>query len=298
MIVVAILAVMIGILLPSLARASEQAKAVKCVSNLNAIFKGMFYYTSDTGNGRGFIPHLSGVASWPGAYWATQIHPYIKIKRSRAGSKDGLLVCPSDPDPHYRWITGPTPGTEATLRDKLMADTGQGRGARRRGGSSSSSATLGPLIEPVSYAGSCDTLETRVIPGIRAHHGFVPIKWTEIDSPHCYLMLTEVDRSSGRTARCFRWTDLLNDAKRNPDFMRHYGKPNPRTNGSNFLFGDGHAQWHSAQYASDKLICCVDFGVSPNSPRIPTRLSNMTEAINAQRRLCGGPTSGGGTRRR
>ena len=179
MIVVAIIAVMIGILLPSLARASAQAKAIKCVSNLNAIFKGMFYYTNDTGNGKGFIPQLSGRNNtlWPGAFWTAQIHPYIKIKRSRAGSKDGLLVCPSDPDPLYYWIAGttnPAPGTEATLRDKLMSDAGQGRGRRRRGSSGGgASGQLGPLIEPVSYAGSCDT---RSMAGISGHHGFVPIQ--------------------------------------------------------------------------------------------------------------------------
>ena len=152
---------------------------------------------------------------------------------------------------------------------------------------------MGPLIEPVSYAGSCDTLETRSSPGISGHHGFVPIKWTEIKRPHCYLMLTEGVRISGQ---CFRWTHLLNEAKSNPDFMRHYGKPNPRTNGSNFLFADGHANWHSAQFVSDKLICCVDFGVSPDYGTIPSNLSNMTEAITAQRRLCGG--AGGRSRRR
>ncbi len=157
---------------------------------------------------------------------------------------------------------------------------------------------MGPLVEAVSYAGACDTLETRPMAGISGHHGFVPIKLGEIKAPHCYLMLTEVDRSSGRTARCFRWTDLLNDAKSNADFMRHYGKPNPGTNGSNFLFADGHAIWHSARFASDQLICCVNFGVSPDVANIPSRLSDMSDAINAQRRLCGGAAGGGSRRRR
>ena len=48
MIVVAIIALLIAILLPSLARAKQQAMQVACAANLNAIFKGMFYYTQDS----------------------------------------------------------------------------------------------------------------------------------------------------------------------------------------------------------------------------------------------------------
>ena len=59
MIVVAIIALLIAILLPSLARAREQAMQVACAANLNAFHKGMFYYAEDTGNGNGHLPQLA-----------------------------------------------------------------------------------------------------------------------------------------------------------------------------------------------------------------------------------------------
>ena len=109
MIVVAIIAVLIAILLPSLARARQQAMQVACAANLNAIFKGMFYYTQDTNNGNGYLPQLLGHPHTVTkiGYWTGQICPYIKIKRSRLGSRSGLLSCPAHENPQLRWVCGP-----------------------------------------------------------------------------------------------------------------------------------------------------------------------------------------------
>ena len=98
MIVVAIIALLIAILLPSLARAREQAMQVACAANLNSIHKGMFYYAEDTGDGNGYLPQLSWLIEstsdgW--GFWTNQISKYVKIKRTRAGSRNGLTVCPA-----------------------------------------------------------------------------------------------------------------------------------------------------------------------------------------------------------
>ena len=82
MVVVAIIALLIAILLPSLARAREQAFQVKCAANLHGIFHGMFYYAEDKHNGNGYIPQLSyyqmdafSALNWYGAIWFHQMLP-------------------------------------------------------------------------------------------------------------------------------------------------------------------------------------------------------------------------------
>ena len=47
MIVVAIIAVMIAILIPSLARAREQAKIIKCMANMKAMSVGVLTFSED-----------------------------------------------------------------------------------------------------------------------------------------------------------------------------------------------------------------------------------------------------------
>ncbi len=257
MIVVAIIALLIAILLPSLARAREQAMQVACAANLNSIHKGMFYYAEDAGDGNGYLPQLSSLleSSGGGGFWTTQISKYVKIKRTRAGSRNGLTVCPAHEEPQLRHVTGILAGAESSLAEKIRCDTGQGGGTRRHGGSSDGgSQSRDCQIEPVSYTGSCDT----VIDSPQAPGGRFVTKWARIDRPHCFLLLTEANQRDGRGARCFRMADLLSEARNSPDYKRHYGGQSPNSNGSNYMFADGHVQWHSAEFTATKLICCMD----------------------------------------
>ena len=80
MVVVAIIALLISILLPSLAKAREQAYQVKCASNLSSIWKGIFYYAENKDDGNGYLVQLSNQYAepgsrqlYPGAFWAFQI---------------------------------------------------------------------------------------------------------------------------------------------------------------------------------------------------------------------------------
>ena len=288
MIVVAIIAVLIAILLPSLARARQQAMQVACAANLNAIFKGMFYYTQDTNNGNGYLPQLLGHPNTVRqiGYWTGQIYPYMKIKRSRLGSRTGLLSCPAHENPQLRWVYGPKAGLSATVREKIFSDTGMGSplSVGRRGAAAEAARYrhARDLIEPVSYAGPCDSLEYRVMSvGGKAQHSYFPRKWTNIRRPHCFLMLTESLQTDGSTAACFRFEHLIAEARTNPDYKRHFGGRNPMTNGSNFLFADGHVRWHSADFAAGSLICCVDFGVEGLEAT-----ANASGAREAQRGIC------------
>ena len=237
MIVVAIIAVLIAILLPSLNRARQQAYQVKCAANLRGIGVGILYYVNDH---NGYLPDM-GTLSRPSS-WAVGIFPYLKIKRSKVGVRNGFLQCPADDTPPYRFITGPRAGEKATVYEKLRADSGESLGdaTRRRGGAGGAGGAepqvLGPLIEPVTYVGARGHLWSR--------------KLIELDRPFCQALLCE---------DCDHPGDCFEPGLEDQGAWRHYGGTNPNSNGSNWLFADGHVQWHSVT-SIDKLLCCQDFG--------------------------------------
>jgi prepilin-type processing-associated H-X9-DG protein len=270
MVVVAIIALLISILLPSLAKAREQAYAVKCAANLHSIWQGIFYYAEDKANGNGYLVQLSNQYAeygsnqlYPGSWWAFQILPYVDIKRSRAGSREGLLRCPAQEEPGYRYLRA-GPGREFLIATKIIAP----QNPVDLKASLDERAVQGKTdlqVEPVSYTGSCDARAKAKWFGSR-NGVLIPIgedpppKITNIDKPYCYPVLCELDAGGTTPSKgCFRWAYLISLAGANKDFRRHYGGDSIVTNGVNWLFADGHVQWHSSAYARDSLVCCVAF---------------------------------------
>ena len=288
MIVVAIIAVLVAMLLPSLGRARKQAMQVRCMAQLKGVSLAILYYVNDSSNGNGHLPYLTH--DGPGAYWGAQILPYVKIKRSKAGSRFGFLVCPADESAPYRYLSGAgdITGDMATEQIKTRADSGQASGNRRQGGGD---ASLGPLIEPISYAGSANNIWQR-------HTRLPSGRWStrkldELDRPYCQTLISEVYNRSCH----FSWEQWARGgirvgsarrgcAQTERDFWRHHDGQNPNSNGTNWAFADGHAEWQSVS-SLERLFCCQDLSKWPGLPE-----------IQAQR--CGGTGSrpGGLSRRR
>jgi len=111
-------------------------------------------------------------------------------------------------------------------------------------------------IEPVSCGGSCEANQRRpwtLSNGAQLSNP--PVKLAEIHKPYCYPVLTDgYDRA---IRNCFRWESLITAGGRRGHFMRHFGGEDPNTNGVNWLFADGHVQWHSATYIARELVCCL-----------------------------------------
>jgi prepilin-type N-terminal cleavage/methylation domain-containing protein len=114
LVVVAIIALLISILLPSLARAREQARTAQCLSQLQQLGRGLIMYTNDN---RGSLPgpiHYAlyiGTSSWftpgdpavapnleQGRLWAERQVPFLLSRYlgdRRAQMLDRVATCPT-----------------------------------------------------------------------------------------------------------------------------------------------------------------------------------------------------------
>lgn len=210
LVVVAIIALLITILLPSLKRARELSRATVCGTRLGQVFKGTLMYTHSN---QDRLPYFGWISGRPtdAEWWPTQIARFV-------GNEYEVYLCPGDPKPF-------------TI-DVIYAN-GSIRMPR------STDQAIVPL--KLTWRSACDTL-------MDTPKGRVPRKLTSWTRPSSAILLVESSSKINSThgnmnLECFRFKDHLRHLtnvdvlKKQPELVtpwqRHVGK-------TNLLFIDGH----------------------------------------------------------
>jgi len=117
LIVIGVIAILIGLLMPTVARARESAQRTACLSNMRQLAGGFIQYCADN---RGFFPRPSQNIIYTPEDWIYyqygrdpaqgRLVPYLGVPRR---DQPGVYRCPSD-DPESTCRSGPTRSTTAS----------------------------------------------------------------------------------------------------------------------------------------------------------------------------------------
>jgi prepilin-type N-terminal cleavage/methylation domain-containing protein len=96
LIVIGIIALLLGILLPTLGDARRQARIVRCESNIHQLATNLTDYATEN---RGVYPQNVYLTS-PGQYWsdADRLGSFIPTPPANVKPAETVYVCPDDPD--------------------------------------------------------------------------------------------------------------------------------------------------------------------------------------------------------
>lgn len=215
LVVIAIIAILAAILFPVFTQAREKARAISCLSNGRQIGTAFYMYVQDydekypqehPATGNPIVDDNTGQleAEDYGSPF-DKILPYVASKDS---SRTQLFICPSDPDPHGR---------------NMLDSSGNCPGSGAPPGPLSSyvinayylfGATLAQISEPAQS----------IYVAERRSEG----KMTDFCDVHYHPWLGETELPTGPK-------DTVNPSS--IASLRH-------TQGSNFIYAEGHAKWH------------------------------------------------------
>jgi prepilin-type N-terminal cleavage/methylation domain-containing protein/prepilin-type processing-associated H-X9-DG protein len=102
LVVIAIIAVLVSILMPSLAAARQQAQQLVCANNLGQIGKAMMFYSDES---NAFLPPVTGLWQTTAEYIGMPLPDVLDFanwSKLRKDAMPSVLYCPCDSDP-FPW---------------------------------------------------------------------------------------------------------------------------------------------------------------------------------------------------
>ena len=101
LVVVAIIAVLMGILLPALKSAKDRAMEIVCAGNYKSLYVAVMGYTQDWDEWMPYCWDGTEDQYWQ-SHWPPRLYPYI----SNANDYRGVFCCPSNPNAEWRTYVG------------------------------------------------------------------------------------------------------------------------------------------------------------------------------------------------
>jgi len=224
LVVIAIIAILAAMLLPALHRAREQARTATCQNNLKQIAIGFAMYRNeyDGANVPSFYVKSSG-SPWTVSYWTVQLYHYMNNR--------DLFLCPSRPE----WEHGSpdAPGWHGRWWTGYFVNNDADQGVHPPYQEVSRYPHV-PVKEVVYDSEVIDPAGT-----IEAGDAWVPIWWDSVEFVY-------IGRFGGPTSLEANWDDGLGLEYSSRD---EYEADRDRHNGGlNYLYYDGHVEWHRAEY--------------------------------------------------
>jgi prepilin-type N-terminal cleavage/methylation domain-containing protein/prepilin-type processing-associated H-X9-DG protein len=229
LVVIAIIAILAAILFPVFAQAREKARSTQCLSNMTQIGKGVMMYTIDYDDTYPAMFTDCGNATTRQYYFTWQILPYIK--------NAGVFKCPSD--------SNPTSDCYPAYGSGIFGNEG-GRSYY------ASTAVLGTTTSSHSLIWGSPP-QWGLAAGARPRVG---ISMAEIEEPAETVMIAEKASGQFDSNMCWvnnvaSWGRIVANPTVDGGCTTRTRRDGPRhTGGSNWVFGDGHAKWHTL----DRLI--------------------------------------------
>jgi prepilin-type N-terminal cleavage/methylation domain-containing protein/prepilin-type processing-associated H-X9-DG protein len=255
LVVIAIIAILAAILFPVFAKAREKARQITCDSNEKQIGLALLQYVQD--NDETFP---AGPATGPanGTGWAGRIYPYTK--------STGIYHCPDDP-------TTPTTATDANGVVHPMSPVSYAMnvnldGAVGTGNLASLNAPASTILLVEVQGTVADVATANSDPFINGGTTLGSVEANGGDSGGIgYIDHTtqSVAYATGPSAVA----GMGQPARTNAGNAKgHFGPPR-HTNGSNFLFGDGHAKYMLPAFVSPghnntSATCTQDYTAGGN----------------------------------
>lgn len=101
LVVMAIIALLGALLLPSLSRARESARRTSCTSNLRQVNLAIHLYADDFAESLPVLPEPNPFPNGVGAYYKQLVKGYLGLT-GPASPGEKVFICPSDPTFHTR----------------------------------------------------------------------------------------------------------------------------------------------------------------------------------------------------
>ena len=241
LVVIGIIALLIGILMPALTRAREQANTTKCGANLHTIGIALTMYVNQY---NAYPGHASMVGGTTGAIWPTRLRPFVN-------NDHGVFHCPSQ-EAGFEWPkTTPATGTKAgPLDSKYGYEPGE--------------LVLDVFRVPASYGyndwGTYDpTNDSRRQKGLGGDIGFA-FNVKELRAGQVKSAADMIAIGDGTTDTVWDWNLDPRNFTEWPGRI-HGGKGKPLSpmvahpiRGANMLFCDGHVEWHTQKALTTLVI--------------------------------------------